>query len=324
MSGEKLYQEITKIPADIVEDAAVYPKGRRWKKLIATVAACFAVIFIAGGYQAVNTAVATVYITINPYVGIELNRFGGVVGVTALNEDAKTVLAACNQSNNRISVAEEVVLEAQKLGYLKEDGRVTVSVDAENEKKALQYENEIGTAIESELDPESKVTVQVRKVLSAAEIKAAVAQYYGVRESTIQFDSITCEAEHDRAFYEVEFTYGGLEYECEVDAETGAVLEDNAEDDAEETVNVIGTSESTSVGEDTEEDDADDIDDDVDDDAYDVDDDADDADDADDVDDDVDDVDDDADDVDDTDDDADDVDDDADDVDDTDDNADDD
>ena len=272
-----------------------------------------------------TAAVGTILLSVNPEIEVEYDIHGVVLEVEGSNEDGKSVVAEYKDFQGRkvAEVVEELVEEIHEDGYFEnqvdghakniivklEDGSVCPNDDflnevAEGVRNAVNNFNGTSAAMvvdDDDLDDQGRIGIEKARELVLAQLGLDNAVF-----SEGEYDL-------DDNVYELEFTAGGIEYEYEVDAVTGKVLEADREhnDDWDAW--------------DADDDDRDDIDDD-DDDQDDIDDDDDDLDDIDDDDDDQDDIDDDdddRDDIDDNDDDLDDIDDDDDDRDDIDDNDDD-
>ena len=86
-----------------------------------------------------NTAAYFVTLQINPSMEIELDREARVIETTALNEDARILLSNLDLDNMKIDLAfEEIIKEANRLGYVGLDNQFEVSVrDALNNSATL-------------------------------------------------------------------------------------------------------------------------------------------------------------------------------------------
>lgn len=116
-----------------------------WKKLAALAAACACLCLIYFGAVGPNfVSYGTVRITINPDVLISVSRTGRVVGLKGLNQDGRTLIEAYSYSGKQdVTAASELVELASKENYLKNDGRVTLTVSSASAKWNEALENRI-------------------------------------------------------------------------------------------------------------------------------------------------------------------------------------
>ena len=220
-------------------------KKMNWKKSITlTASAALALSLLAGcGAQPAEQsltegkAIGTVLLSVNPEIEVEYDKSGLVLEVEGLNEDGKTVIknAKDYQGKNCRTVVNELVREIYAGGYFEktvdehtknivlklEEGSVYVSDEflqdvADGIRETVQ-ECGIGakamSVSESDLDDAGHVGQNKAKELVLAQLGLESASF--------------CDHEYelDDGVYEFEFTAGGVEYEYEVDARTGKVLE---------------------------------------------------------------------------------------------------
>ena len=220
-------------------------KKMNWKKFLAlTASAALALALLAGcGAQpaeqasAENGTVGTVLLSVNPEIEVEYDKNGMVLEIEGLNKDGKTVVKDVKdyQGKDCRTVVNELVREIYADGYFEktvdghtknivlklEEGSVYVSDEflqdvADGVREAVQ-ECGIGakamTVSEGDLDDAGHIGQNKAKELVLAQL--------GLESASFRDH----EYELDDGVYEFEFTAGGVEYEYEVDARTGKVLE---------------------------------------------------------------------------------------------------
>ena len=220
-------------------------KKMNWKKFLAlTASAALALALLAGcGAQpaeqasAENGTVGTVLLSVNPEIEVEYDKNGMVLEIEGLNKDGKTVVKDVKdyQGKDCRTVVNELVREIYADGYFEktvdghtknivlklEEGSVYVSDEflqdvADGVREAVQ-ECGIGakamTVSEGDLDDAGHIGQNKAKELVLAQL--------GLESASFRDH----EYEQDDGVYEIEFTAGGVEYEYEVDARTGKVLE---------------------------------------------------------------------------------------------------
>ena len=101
-----------------------------------------------------NTAAYFVTLQINPSMEIELDRDSRVIETVALNEDARILLSNLDLENKKIDEAiEEIIIEANKLGYVGLENQFEVSVrDAHNYNTTTLNVTEILANIQSTME----------------------------------------------------------------------------------------------------------------------------------------------------------------------------
>ena len=220
-------------------------KKMNWKKFLAlTASAALALALLAGcGAQpaeqasAENGTVGTVLLSVNPEIEVEYDKNGMVLEIEGLNKDGKTVVKDVKdyQGKDCRTVVNELVREIYADGYFEktvdghtknivlklEEGSVYVSDEflqdvADGVREEVQ-ECGIGakamTVSEGDLDDAGHIGQNKAKELVLAQL--------GLESASFRDH----EYELDDGVYEFEFTAGGVEYEYEVDARTGKVLE---------------------------------------------------------------------------------------------------
>lgn len=99
----------------------------------AAAAACFAVLFLAGGSWLYFTPEAFISIDINPSLELSINRFDKVVSVEGWNEDGNNLADSLDIKYMDYSDAIETLLSDQIIeDYLSQDGLMDLTVVCEN------------------------------------------------------------------------------------------------------------------------------------------------------------------------------------------------
>lgn len=220
-------------------------KKMNWKKFLTlTASTALALALLAGcGAQpaeqasAENGTVGTVLLSVNPEIEVEYDKNGMVLEIEGVNEDGKTVVKDVKdyQGKDCRTVVSELVRDIYDDGYFEgtvdghvknivlklEEGSVYVSDEflqdvADGVRETVQ-ECGVGakamTVSEGDLDGAGHIGQNKAKELVLAQL--------GLESASFRDH----EYELDDGVYEFEFTAGGVEYEYEVDAHTGKVLE---------------------------------------------------------------------------------------------------
>ena len=220
-------------------------KKMNWKKFLTlTASAALALSLLAGcGAQPAeqssteSKAVGTVLLSVNPEIEVEYDKSGLVLEIEGLNKDGKTVVKDMKdyQGKDCRTVVNELVREIYDDGYFEktvdghtknivlklEEGSVYVSDEflqdvADGVRETVQecgIDAKAMTVSEGDLDDAGHIGQNKAKELVLAQL--------GLESASFRDH----EYELDDGVYEFEFTAGGVEYEYEVDARTGKVLE---------------------------------------------------------------------------------------------------
>ena len=220
-------------------------KKMKWKKsLTLTASAALALSLLAGcGAQPAeqssteSKAVGTVLLSVNPEIEVEYDKSGLVLEIEGLNKDGKTVVKDVKdyQGKDCRTVVSELVRDIYDDGYFEgtvdghtknivlklEEGSVYVSDEflqdvADGVRETVQecgIDAKTMAVSEGDLDDAGHIGQNKAKELVLAQL--------GLESASFRDH----EYELDDGVYEFEFTAGGVEYEYEVDARTGKVLE---------------------------------------------------------------------------------------------------
>lgn len=128
---------------------------------IAAAAACFLLAF-TGYYRDYMVRDASICLTINPSVRLELNRKGQVMRVSGVNEDGRKLLEGYRQgSRDRLDVTKELIGRAVEMGYLSAGGRVVLDIDAPDEAVFQKYGVELRTGLSEYLKDDLEVEIEI-------------------------------------------------------------------------------------------------------------------------------------------------------------------
>ena len=220
-------------------------KKMNWKKSLTLVASAALMLSLLVGCgaqpakqaSAENKAVGTMLLSVNPEIEVEYDKNGLVLEIEGLNKDGKTVVKDVKeyQGKDCSTVLSELVRDIYDDGYFEgtvdghaknivlklEEGSVYVSDEflqdvADGVRKTVQecgIGSETMTVSEGDLDDTGHIGQNKAKALVLAQL--------GLESASFRDH----EYELDDGVYEFEFTADGVEYEYEVDARTGKVLE---------------------------------------------------------------------------------------------------
>ncbi len=97
------------------------------------------IIFGAGGYNMMNTAVSYISIDINPSIELALNRFDNVIDVSAYNDDGNEILRGLNLKGQQYTDAIDTLLGNGQLSeYLNENNVIDFTVVSDKQEEIIE------------------------------------------------------------------------------------------------------------------------------------------------------------------------------------------
>ena len=143
------------------------PSGRRRitrlvSNTVAAAAACLFLIFGFSYYQNYLRIYSSIYLSINPEVQMDLNRYGNVVRLTGTNEDgAKLLEGYSGRGKDKLTVADELIDRAIEMGFLSEGGQVSFFIDSPEDALFQEYGTELRAEINEHLDGRITITIEI-------------------------------------------------------------------------------------------------------------------------------------------------------------------
>ena len=125
--------------------------------------------------------------------------------------------------------AEQVVFTQAKLDY--DDGRAVYDIEFYSGNKEYDYEIDAnsGKVLEFDYDIENFDISSVQVKLSLDEAKAVALKNAKLSENDVVFTKAKLDYDDGRAVYDIEFYSGNREYDYEIDANTGKILDRDIE-----------------------------------------------------------------------------------------------
>lgn len=182
-------------------------------------------------------AAGAVLLSVNPEIEVEYDKNGIVLEVEGINEDGKNVVSGYTgfEGKDCQTVVNELVREIYEDGYFENTvaGRaknVVVKLEEGSAYPNQQFLDEVANSVRAAVEscgvesvpvPVSDEDYAQNGYIGLEKAKEIVLAQLGLSEATFT----EREYDLDDGIYELEFTSGGVEYEFEVDAVTGKVLE---------------------------------------------------------------------------------------------------
>ena len=137
-------------------------KTAKWVSTLVAAAACLALVLgltLPGTHQ----PYASVYVKINPEVRIDVDKQDLVVGLTGVNQDGIALIEGYTYQNKHLDVVtDELVDRAIDMGYLKPEGRITVSLDSQDEAWVQNHSEAISSHLQTHLQERITVTIEIK------------------------------------------------------------------------------------------------------------------------------------------------------------------
>ena len=158
------------------------PSGRRRitrlvSSTVAAAAACLFLIFGFSYYQNYLRIYSSIYLSINPEVQMDLNRYGNVVRLTGTNEDgAKLLEGYSGKGKDKLTVADELIDRAIEMGFLSEGGQVSFFIDSPEDALFQEYGTELRAEINEHLDGRITITIEIVNYQNTPETESSTSE----------------------------------------------------------------------------------------------------------------------------------------------------
>lgn len=160
------HYEVGQMVTDVFEMQIPQPASQKknrnkWLYSISAIAACMILVLVSI-FQIGQMTHASVYMTINPEVRIDVNRKNVVVGIDGLNEDGDDLIEGYSyKRKNLYFVMDELVDRAIDMGYLKEGGRISLMLDSDNDEWIDAHIKKLTAQLNKRLGKKLKVNIIV-------------------------------------------------------------------------------------------------------------------------------------------------------------------
>ena len=193
-------------------------------------------------------------LSVNPEIRIEYDEEGRVIGLTGQNDDGKNIVASYPDYIGKEcdDVLNDLIVKINEAGYFVEEidggrknivlqlepGSVVpsstfledVTASTQNAVKNLNLSSGIVTIDDDDYDPAYAKNGSPSPYITLEKAKEIALAHAGVNAADAVFDDREFDHDDGTAVFELEFTAGGVEYEYNVDAVHGTILQ--AEHDA--------------------------------------------------------------------------------------------
>lgn len=136
-------------------------KTNKWMYSLAAMAACL-VLVVTSVFQIGQMTYASVYMTINPEVRIDVNRNDVVVGLDGINPHGDDLIIGYDYRKKDLNlVMDELVDRAIDMGYLHEGGQISLVLDADSDEWVIAHSDTLTSNLNEHLNEKLSVTIEV-------------------------------------------------------------------------------------------------------------------------------------------------------------------
>ena len=136
-------------------------KTNKWMYSLAAMAACLMLV-VTSVFQIGQMTYASVYMTINPEVRIDVNRNDVVVGLDGINPDGDDLITGYDYRKKDLNlVMDELVDRAIDMGYLHEGGQISLVLDADSNEWIVSHSDTLTSSLNEHLNEKLSVTIEV-------------------------------------------------------------------------------------------------------------------------------------------------------------------
>ena len=139
----------------------------KWVYSLMAMAACL-VLVVTAVFQMEQSTYASVYMSINPEIRIDVNRNDAVVGLEGMNDDGKELIAGYSFKKKDLDlVCDELTDRAIDMGYLHEGGRIALTLEADDDEWVTRHGDRLATHLNEHLEGKLSVTIEISNTNSA-------------------------------------------------------------------------------------------------------------------------------------------------------------
>lgn len=180
---DQILASCTNAERNAVLSFPVKRKKRRWAPL--TAAAALTVLCCGAGFlrwMGLNTVDSVVTLDVNPSLAMEVSAREKVLDVTALNDDALTILDGMDLRGTDLDVAVNAIIGSMlRTGYLSDvQNAILVSVENQDAARSAQLQQEITDAISAVFSDDALEPAVLSQSVTGDEALAALAEEYGI------------------------------------------------------------------------------------------------------------------------------------------------
>ena len=149
------------IPLQVPQSVPQKKKTNKWMYSLEAMAACL-VLVVTSVFQIGQMTYASVYMTINPEVRIDVNRNDVVVGLDGINPDGDDLITGYDYRKKDLDlVMDELVDQAIDMGYLHEGGQISLVLDADSDEWVIAHSDTLTSNLNEHLNEKLSVTIEV-------------------------------------------------------------------------------------------------------------------------------------------------------------------
>lgn len=159
------HYKVGQVVSDIVEMQVPPPaagkKAYSHIYSLAALAACL-ILVMTLVFQTGQPAYASVYMTINPEVRIDVNRNDIAVGLKGINADGEELIRGYSYKKKELDlVMDELVERAIDMGYLHEGGKISLTLDTQDNEWVISHREALTDNLNDYLTEKMTVTIEV-------------------------------------------------------------------------------------------------------------------------------------------------------------------
>lgn len=155
-------QTVTKVAEmQLPKNTTQKKKAIRGIYSFAAMAACL-ILTVMTLFQFSQSTYASVYMSINPQVRIDVNRKDVVVGLEGVNGDGKELVADYRYKSKQLElVMDELVDKAIEMNYLHEGGQITLTLDSDSSEWVVRHSDTLTSSLYKHLSEKLSVTIDI-------------------------------------------------------------------------------------------------------------------------------------------------------------------
>ena len=162
-----MHYQVGQTVENVIEMNEIKPSSnkvnkKKWLYSMAALAACM-VITVSSLLYIGQPAYATVHITINPDVCIEVNKNDVVVGLKSENSDGENLIKDYSYKKKDLNIVmNELLKRAIDMKYLNEGAQIILTLDADDNQWIISHSKSLGDELAQYLSQKVSVSVDIK------------------------------------------------------------------------------------------------------------------------------------------------------------------
>lgn len=155
-------QTVTDVVEMQIPPQAPQKKRKPWLCSLAAMAACLLLFVLPSVFRTEELPYASVYLTINPEVRIDVDQIDTVVGLAGENADGEVLIDGYAYADKTLEqVCDELIDRAMEMGFLHPGGQISLTLDTDDDQWIVEHRQSLTDNLNRYLTDKISVTIVI-------------------------------------------------------------------------------------------------------------------------------------------------------------------